>query len=524
MKDRVESESEGQSKSKSVIDIEAIGKDLESISQRLKKESITGPIDHSEILDLIYSKVKMVDFREEAEKSGKVEKMLERHYLVPTVEKVIETVENVNLGVCNHQGTIYLYNGEFWNGFENEEFESFLGKSAEKMSVDKYNARLFTFKEKLIRQFFSASPKADKIDDGSVMINLKNGTLVFDGANINLKKPEKEDFITYQLPFNYDESAKYPIFQKYLDRVLPDKSNQMILAEYLGYLFVKTSEMKLEKTLLLYGSGANGKSVFFDVVYELLGGAENISNYSLQNLTNDNGYYRALIGDKLLNYASEINGKMDPTIFKLLVSGEPVDARLPYGDPFMLKNYAKMIFNCNELPDVEQSNAFFRRFIIIPFDVTIPEKEQDKSLAQKIIENELSGVLNWVIEGLNRLMKNRTFTESESSKNLLETYKIEADSISFFLDEECYTKSEYNMILIKTVFSKYTNFCKEMNLNAVTYKKFNQRLIDLGFQRHRRNDGLYLYADNRIDELIRESLNYGYRPDSESRSLDFKDE
>ena len=154
--------------------------------------------------------------------------------------------------------------------------------------------------------------------------------------------------------------------------------------------------------MLLYGTGANGKSVFFEVVNALLG-SNNVSSYSLQSLTNENGYYRAMIANKLVNYASEINGKLETAIFKQLVSGEPVEARLPYGEPMTITNYAKLIFNCNELPkDVEQSNAYFRRFLIIPFDTTIPEQQQDKELSKKIISSELSGVFNWVLQGLNR--------------------------------------------------------------------------------------------------------------------------
>ena len=85
-----------------------------------------------------------------------------------------------------------------------------------------------------------------------------------------------------------------------------------------------------------------------------------------------------MIANKLVNYASEISGKLETSIFKQLVSGEPVEARLPYGKPFSITGYAKLIFNCNELPkDVEQTRGYFRRFLIIPFEVTIPEAEQD---------------------------------------------------------------------------------------------------------------------------------------------------
>ena len=157
----------------------------------------------------------------------------------------------------------------------------------------------------------------------------------------------------------------------------------------------------------MYGTGANGKSVFFEVVQALLG-SDNVSSYSLQSLTNDNGYFRAKLANKLVNYASEINGNLETSIFKQMVSGEPVEARLPYGQPFTLTQYAKLIFNCNELPkDVEHTNAYFRRFLIVPFDVTIPPDEQDKTLHTKIIDNELSGVFNWVLEGLDRLLKQK---------------------------------------------------------------------------------------------------------------------
>src|SRR5690606_24227191 len=116
-----------------------------------------------------------------------------------------------------------------------------------------------------------------------------------------------------------------------------DPERQRVLAEYLGFVFIKhgSNALKEEKALILYGTGANGKSVFFEVVNALLG-TDNVSSCSLQSLTNDNGYFRAKLANKLVNYASEINGNLEASIFKQLVSGEPVEARLPYGQPFIL--------------------------------------------------------------------------------------------------------------------------------------------------------------------------------------------
>ncbi|WP_206366746.1 DUF5906 domain-containing protein [Sphingobacterium sp. SGL-16] len=103
-----------------------------------------------------------------------------------------------------------------------------------------------------------------------------------------------------------------PIFEKYLNTVIPDIEKQRVLAEYLGLVFIKNGNkaIKEEKALILYGTGANGKSIFFEVVNALLGD-DNVNNYSLSSLTIHNGYFRAKIANKLVNYASEINGKLE---------------------------------------------------------------------------------------------------------------------------------------------------------------------------------------------------------------------
>lgn len=103
-----------------------------------------------------------------------------------------------------------------------------------------------------------------------------------------------------------------------------------MLAEFIAY---SLTSLKLEKVLLLLGSGANGKSVIFEIVQALLG-EDNVSNSSLLQLREP--HYRAMLANKLLNYASEISTRLDADIFKKLASGEPCEARLPYEKPFML--------------------------------------------------------------------------------------------------------------------------------------------------------------------------------------------
>jgi putative DNA primase/helicase len=250
----------------------------------------------------------------------------------------------------------------------------------------------------------------------------------------------------------------------------------------------------------LYGTGANGKSVFFEIINALLG-TQNISNYSLQSLTNDNGYFRAKIANKLVNYGSEINGKLETDIFKQMASGEPLEARLPYGEPFILNEYAKLIFNCNDLPkDVEHTNAFFRRFLIIGFDVTIPEDEQDKQLANKIIDNELSGVFNWVLSGLERVLRQKKFSKCEAVDNARSDYEKQSDSVKMFVDETGYEVSE-NYTTVKYLYTEYRVFCIEDGFKPVNKSNFMKRLRHFKILVERKSIGNVAYVSDNKNHL-----------------------
>lgn len=341
------------------------------ITQINALEHAFDPIPHGKILEQLLERIPKQDFRLLADLKRGRDKLKKQHYIICSIEKILELAKVQGWRLCQRNEFIYLYNGAYWRQLSERELKYFLGRAAEQMGVDRFDARFYSFQELLYKQFLTeAHLSMQERDQQATYINLQNGTFEVHPKGSQLRDFNADDFLIYQLPFEFDTKAKAPLFLQYLNRVLPDQNLQAILSEYLAYLF--TPQLKLEKTLLLYGTGANGKSVFFEIVNALLGKA-NVSSYSLQSLTNDSGYYRARLANVLVNYATEINGKLESSLFKQLVSGEPVEARLPYGTPFTMTQYARLIFNCNQLPsEVEQSDAFFRRFLIIPFEVTIP--------------------------------------------------------------------------------------------------------------------------------------------------------
>src|SRR5690625_3604199 len=187
-------------------------------------------------------------------------KVTRSHYLILIVEQLHKIAKANNWGLCKKNDSIYLFNGEYWNQLDEDQFKYFLGCVALKMKVEKFTAKYFKFKDDLHRQFLSESfLEPPKTNDKKVLINVLNGTFEI-GKKQQLREFRREDFLTYQLPFEYNENATAPIFQRYLDEVLPDKEKQTVLAEYLGYVFMKNGSLKIEKSLMCYGTGRKVKS------------------------------------------------------------------------------------------------------------------------------------------------------------------------------------------------------------------------------------------------------------------------
>ena len=419
----------------------------------------------------------------------------ERTLLIITIEHTLKVAQEKNWPLVSFEQGLYIYTGEYWVIVSDDAIRDFLGKAAERIKIDPFIARHFRFRENLLKQFFSSAYfQPPQPPQDQVLINLRNGTFVFDRGKFYLKPFDRNDFLRYQLPFAYDPTAEAKRFIEYLNRVVSIEK-QKILSEYSGYLFIKSSQLKLEKVLLLYGSGSNGKSVFFDCIMKLLG-PENITNFSLQSLTDNTGYTRASISGKLLNYSSEISSKLDVTKFKLLASGEPIECRQIYGKPFILADYCKFIFNCNNLPkDLELNDAFFRRFLIIHFDQTISPEERDVELSSYLTANEMSGIFNWVLLGLVRLLNQQGFTRCTEVEMLIENFRKESDSVQIFLEEARYQVSSAGYVFLKDLYEEYKFFCRDNFYPLISNRAFAERLRSSGIKVHRISSGNVVFVN-----------------------------
>lgn len=449
-------------------------------------------LSHDELMARIPARLNLQDWQAVAKlpKDGKV---LPKHYQVYTVKQLLAELQRMGRHIGWFNGECCLFNGAFWKPILPDKVKRMLVKAALAFGMPDVDAELADFADKLYAQLTVAADPLEMPEAmGVVKVNFLNGTLTIKRTGETVMGDfDAADFLRYQLPYGFDPEAECPEFDKFLLRVMPDEGCRMVMAEWGGYTLVPHSFLNTEKVALYTGTGANGKSVVNEITRALLG-KDNVSSYTLEGLTTKPDQ-RAGIANKLLNYASEISKKQDGTYLKMMASGESVDARYLYANSFNMTNYAKLQFNCNELPGgVEHNHGFRRRLLIIPFLVTIPDAEQDLRLAKKIIADELPGIFNWVLQGLIRLIASERFTESEVIKQQSADYQMDHDSVMQFIKSPFhgYSPSETNKVLLNDIFQEYKRYCDDNNLKClIDSRKFKKRLVEMGIMGHESRSG-----------------------------------
>jgi putative DNA primase/helicase len=212
-----------------------------------------GYISHESVLNAIITLCNELDFKTLARLEESQNVSIKQQQII-VVEQILQLAIENKLSLCKKNGAVYVFNGAYWKQIEKEELEHFLGVAAEKFGVAEFIAKHYTFKQELVKQFLSSAYLREAVNKkGEVKINLFNGTFVITPEGNYMKPFDRKDFLTHQLPFAYDEFADCPIFDTYLNRVLPDKAQQDVIAEYLGYAFVPNSTLKLEKAIACHG-------------------------------------------------------------------------------------------------------------------------------------------------------------------------------------------------------------------------------------------------------------------------------
>lgn len=370
---------------------------------------------------------------------------------------------------------INCYVGSHWMKVPSCQWKDFVNDCAERCGLpielrkdENYMEGLYKGTSFRIFKYVEAADSGDEI-----LLNFPNCTLqIGSDGSIVKREHRREDLFFYCLPYDYDEFAECPLWLKFLDEMLPDPKAQQMLGEYICYILMRSH--RLEVMLWLYGTGGNGKSTVLRTLFALLG-AENVSEISLEHLTQDL-IMRAEFEHKLLNCSSEAGDKINSSALKQIVSGEAVPVMLKYENPRYITDYGKLIVSTNTMPKPEQTDAFFRRTIILPFLTTIPSDKKDTKLAEKL-KAELAGILNWALGFMSGLLERNAITSCESSEQAVEEYRLSTDSVKAFLQEKLEESDKYTEG--KFIFDEYKKYCGEACLTALQRNTFYSRMNDL---------------------------------------------
>lgn len=299
--------------------------------------------------------------------------------------------------LCYLNKVLSFFNGKCYVPIGNEDAEDLLSN----MLLDDFGLGATDVRKiDNIKPFKVVKKKQYVSDDtkvcfGNCVLNVATGEVLTFGA---------DNYTEYSRPFDYFENAKYSTWKRFLNEVIPDEDEQKCLQEFFGMCFLDRSILSVEKFAIFVGEGSNGKSVVCDVISKVIG-EERVSHFFPEQLMEDKKIVD--VAGKKLNIAYDLPKKstFDSTL-KALSSGQAVAGWKIYSGTIEVK-CPPLVFALNEMPRFRDlTSAFFRRVMLFSFDVTIPEHKQDRSLADRIVKSESSGVFRWIMEGLWRLQSN----------------------------------------------------------------------------------------------------------------------
>jgi P4 family phage/plasmid primase-like protien len=289
---------------------------------------------------------------------------------------------------------------------------------------------------------------------------------------------DKDHYATMRVEANYDPNAKAPkVWFDFLASSIGDKKSIACLQEMLGYLL--PINLLGKAFFVLHGPTDCGKSVISELIGTMIGRSK-VSNVSIQALCDTNNRWAAgELYNQSVNINTDISSKVlrDTSILKQFTGDGFLRYEKKGSNAFSGPVTCRLVFVANALPPTtDHSDAFYNRLKIINFPESIIEGAQDKRLIFKL-KSELPGIINWALEGLERLIENNyRFTEDREKKD---EYKEYSNNVLQFVKEHC----EWDLEAEEgssDIYNLYKFFCKENGYIKFSQKNFISELLATG--------------------------------------------
>jgi putative DNA primase/helicase len=290
--------------------------------------------------------------------------------------------------------------------------------------------------------------------------------------------------ITIQLPYTLKTGIDAPMWMDFLKSVTQNDQQKMdILQEFAGYCLMKSCHF--EKALFLIGNGSNGKSVFAETISKVFG-RQNVSAVSLESLSNP--VLRCNIIGKYINIDSDLprNAERFEETFRKVTSGDPVLFNEKFVPTYTHSPFCKLIYCLNEFPTIDDATtAFYRRMLLVPFEVEFKDGEQDTGLKTRL-ESELPGIFRWCVAGYRRLVK-QGFTKNTSMDKYVAEIRVDNNPIMAFVDEEIEIDTPEYGITKAGLYKLFKKWSSDHGHRCPAHRKFNNRFFS-AYRNHTKKD------------------------------------
>ncbi|MBL3587804.1 hypothetical protein JMM61_21090, partial [Rhodovulum sulfidophilum] len=286
----------------------------------------------------------------------------------------------------------------------------------------------------------------EDLDADPLTVNTLSGTLRFSTVAAEGMSPVAElrvqpehlrgDLLSKIMPVAYDRTAKAPRWEAFLEEILPDATVRDFVQRWMG---LSMTGIKMQRLAFFYGGGANGKSVLVDTIARVLGPYAATARIESLTGTNRRGGGDAtpdlipLMGARFVRTSEPDEGqRLQEGLIKELTGGEPLMIRALHSDFLEFSPYFKLTMSGNHKPEIRGTDdGIWRRVLLVPFDVQIPEERRDPELANKLWE-EAPGILNWLIAGLTDFLEGGLRPPDRVLEATAE-YREESDPVGAFL-------------------------------------------------------------------------------------------
>ncbi len=392
-------------------------------------------------------------------------------------------------------GQLRYWNGKFWSSELSEVWttiEKLLRSAGEKHSKHKKTE--------------VASILSDRYAKPQGWFNSRRDIVPFANGYLNLdtwefsSEPAKDFGFTFALAANYNPSAKYDGFEKFLAQVLPEeqKVERTKLAAFLGYAL--TPKVSLDLALFLVGHGSNGKTMIINAIREVMGD-EATCEIELQLLADR--FNRIRLMGKLADICDDLPlSKMhDDGFFKKAVTGYKLPGEHKGGQIVDFTNTCKFIFTTNELPTTgfKETSGFWRRWLIIRLQVKFAKDSAKKEALTKMFKEERDGIAFYLLK---MFRDNISLLESITEQDARDAWNGFGGSILQFFqvcgkgdlgdvgqgEGDTYDRTPTE------VYQTYVEWCHDKGLEVKTQKAFGSELARLGAAQKRVSQG-FVYVN-----------------------------